>query len=83
MNSDNHAAAAVLLPARLAVATRAASSALADYGRNSAPRITREGMQQVVDIVWAAEAYPGPKPTPDTYMDLSYMARALAPPVNV
>jgi ABC-type nitrate/sulfonate/bicarbonate transport system substrate-binding protein len=79
----NHAAALAMLPARLAIAPRAASAALAEYAGRPQPSITPEGMQQVVDTVWAAEAYPQPKAAAETYMDLSYMARALARPVDV
>jgi ABC-type nitrate/sulfonate/bicarbonate transport system substrate-binding protein len=79
---SNHAAATRLLPARLAIAPQAASDALAEYARSPRPRITQEGMRQVVDIVWVAEGYSRVKGAPEKYMDLSYLSRALARPAQ-
>jgi ABC-type nitrate/sulfonate/bicarbonate transport system substrate-binding protein len=77
----NHAAALAALPARLAMTNGAASLALSEYARRPQPGIEPEGMRQVIDIVWAAEGYKGAKGAPTKYMDLSYVSRALAPPV--
>jgi ABC-type nitrate/sulfonate/bicarbonate transport system substrate-binding protein len=77
-DAANHAAATALLPDRLAIAPRAAAGALSEYAERPKPHIGSEGMQQVVDIVWAAEGYAQPKAAPEKYMDLSYISRALA-----
>ncbi len=78
----NRAAALALLPARLALAPRAAAQALSEYAERARPRIALEGMHQVVEIVWEAEGYPQPMGAPEKYMDLSYESRALARPVD-
>jgi ABC-type nitrate/sulfonate/bicarbonate transport system substrate-binding protein len=77
----NHAAALASLPPRLAMTQGAASLALSEYASRPEPRIEPEGMRQVIDIVWAAEGFKNAKGAPQQYMDLSYMSRALAPPV--
>lgn len=69
--------ALAMLPERLAIAPRAAASALQKLGSRTRPRITDEGLQQVIDTVWAAESYGGEKGAPAKYMDLAYMQRAL------
>jgi ABC-type nitrate/sulfonate/bicarbonate transport system substrate-binding protein len=79
---ENHAAATALLPARIATSPRAAAQALAEYARRPKPRITREGMQQVAEIVWNAEGYTQPGGAPENYMDRSYLSRALTRPVD-
>jgi ABC-type nitrate/sulfonate/bicarbonate transport system substrate-binding protein len=61
-----------MLPARLAIAPRAASAALEKFAQREPPQITPDGMRQVVDIVWDSEGYAGPKGAPEKYMDVSY-----------
>lgn len=63
------------LPARLAIAPRAAAAALEKFAQREPPQITPEGMRQVVDIVWSSEGYTGPQGAPEKYMDLSYAGR--------
>jgi hypothetical protein len=62
-----------MLPERLAIAPSAAAAALEKLARGAPPRLSEEGMQQVIDIVWASEGYTQPKGEPARYMDLSYM----------
>jgi hypothetical protein len=66
-----------MLPQRLAISPRAAAAALQKLSSRTRPRITDEGLQQVIDTVWDAERYAGAKGAPGKYMDLAYMKRAL------
>jgi ABC-type nitrate/sulfonate/bicarbonate transport system substrate-binding protein len=75
---QNKADALALLPDRLAIAPRAAAGAISKYAQRPKPQLTREGLKQVIDIVWASEGYTQAEGEPDKYMDLSYMTRALA-----
>lgn len=68
----NRSAALDVLPERLALAPRAALSALERFTEREPPEITPEGMRQVVEIVWDAEGYAGPGGAPEKYMDVSY-----------
>lgn len=81
-DARNHPRAITLLPTRLTIAPRAASEALSEYARRPKPTIVDEGMRQVIDIVWETEGYPRPRGPLDTYLDLSYMSRALALPAG-
>lgn len=65
-----------LLPARLNMDAEAAARAYDDLVRRPLPEITPEGLRQVIDIVWDAEALKGPKGAVDKYMDLSYLREA-------
>ena len=65
-----------MLPERLAIAPGAAAAALEELSQRAPPRLSAEGMQQVIDIVWASEGYSQPKGEPGKYMDLSYMKKA-------
>jgi ABC-type nitrate/sulfonate/bicarbonate transport system substrate-binding protein len=73
---DNALRAFQMLPQRLAIAPEAAGAALDKFARRAPPRLTAEGMQQVIDIVWASEGYTQAKGEPAKYMDLSYMNNA-------
>jgi ABC-type nitrate/sulfonate/bicarbonate transport system substrate-binding protein len=75
-DSENGLRAFAILPERLAIAPDAAAAALDQLSRREPPRLTAEGMQQVIDIVWASEGYTQPKGEPAKYMDLSYMRSA-------
>jgi ABC-type nitrate/sulfonate/bicarbonate transport system substrate-binding protein len=79
---NNHAAALALLPARLALAPQSAAETLSEYAERPRPRIARDSMHQVIEIVWEAEGYPQPIGAPEKYMDLSYESRALARPID-
>jgi ABC-type nitrate/sulfonate/bicarbonate transport system substrate-binding protein len=75
----SHASEArAMLPEHLATSDSAAAAALAKFASRSRPRLTPEGIEQVIDTYWNAERLTSPKGTPAKYMDLSYMDRALA-----
>lgn len=74
---SNASEAQTLLPQRLAVAPKAASAALERFASRARPRISSEGLQQVIDTYWDAERLAKAKRAPATYMDLAYMQRAL------
>ena len=79
LEDRSHAREALaMLPQRLAVAPKAASAALERFATRGRPRITPEGLQQVIDAYWDAERLTRPKPPADRYTDLSYMQRAKA-----
>jgi hypothetical protein len=40
------------------------------------PEITAESLGHVIDLVWHAEALPGPPAAPGKYLDLSYLEAA-------
>ena len=65
-----------MLPARLSIDAKAAAAALVNFGQRPPPRLTEEGMRQVIDTVWEAEGYAQPKGEPSRYMDLSYSEAA-------
>ena len=69
--------AMTMLPEHLAIAPKAASAALERIAARGRPRITSEGLQQVIDTYWEAERLTVPKRPPGSYMDLTYMKRAL------
>jgi len=60
-----------ILPERLAIAPKAAASALARLAQRPRPVLSEDGMRQVIDVVWEAEGYTQPKGTPSKYMDLT------------
>jgi len=60
-----------MLPEHLALSPAAARAALEQFAKRAPPLLTQEGMQQVIDTVWEAEGYSGPKGEPAKYMDLS------------
>lgn len=72
---ENAGQALDTLPERLAIAPKAAASALEKLAKRARPMISEEGLQQVIDTVWEAEGYTQPKGAPSRYMDLS-VARA-------
>jgi ABC-type nitrate/sulfonate/bicarbonate transport system substrate-binding protein len=68
---ENAGRALDMLPERLAIAAKAAASALDDLVKRPRPHISEEGLQQVIDTVWEAEGYTQPKGAPSKYMDLA------------
>jgi ABC-type nitrate/sulfonate/bicarbonate transport system substrate-binding protein len=70
------AAAVALLPQRLQIATDAAGRAFDEFVEKPLPAIDAAGLQQVIDVYWAAEGLATPKGAPEKYMDLSYQQRA-------
>jgi NitT/TauT family transport system substrate-binding protein len=65
-----------ILQARLKTDPKLASIAFDEIGRRPPPRITAEGLQQVIDVVWAAKGFKQPKSMPERYIDLSYLNQA-------
>jgi ABC-type nitrate/sulfonate/bicarbonate transport system substrate-binding protein len=70
--------ALALFPAHLAIEPQVARAALARFAAAPRPAITAQGMRQVIDVVYEAEGYPGPRGTPEKYMDLAYSDAASA-----
>lgn len=75
-NPANKAEAMTMLPARLGVSGEMAAKAFDRFAGRPRPAITADGLRQVIDVVWDAEGYKPPKPSPDKYMDPSYLERA-------
>jgi 2,6-dihydroxypseudooxynicotine hydrolase len=79
LEDPSHEAEAVkMLPPRLAIAPQAALIAYQKLASRGRPRVTADGIRQVIDTYWDAEQLTTPKTAPDTYMTLSYAERALA-----
>lgn len=70
------AEAIAVLPARLRIERTAAAAAFDALAGRPRPEITPDGLRQVIDIVWDAEAFTAPKGAPERYLDLGYRARA-------
>jgi len=75
-DTGNREAAIRLLPARLELDAKAATAGLAQMAARPQPEITAAGLRQVIDVYWAAENLKTPKPAPEKYLDLSYLATA-------
>lgn len=75
-DAANREEAVALLPARLKIDPQAAASAFDKLARSGRPEITPAGLRQVIDIVWEAEGFTASKPSPEKYLDLSYLDRA-------
>jgi len=73
LQKPEHAGEALdLLPQRLAIAPRAAASALGELAKRPPPQLSADGMRQVIDTVWEVEGYVQPKGAPQKYVDLSF-----------
>lgn len=72
----NQHAAVQLLPARLKMPHDAAARALHGMRSRPPPQITEAGVQQVMELVWAAEKFSVAMGHPSRYMDLSYLQRS-------
>ena len=68
--------AIAVLPERLHMDHAIASAAFDDYARYPVPEITAQSMAEVIDIVWDAAGYIGPKGTASKYLDLIFLQRA-------
>ena len=77
-DAANQAAAVQLLPARLNMAADAAVRALARVFSRPRPQVTEDGVQQVMDLVWASERFTAVQGSPAKYMDLRYQREAEA-----
>lgn len=60
---------------RLDLTAEAAAQAFDEAVRRPKPEIRKEGLRQVIDVVWDAEGLARPKGDPERYMDLSYYRR--------
>jgi len=77
-DAANQAAAVQLLPGRLNMAADAAARALERVFSRPRPQVTKEGVRQVMDLVWESERFEAAKGSPAKYMDLSYLREASA-----
>jgi len=75
----NKTEAVELLATRLDIDREAAAREYDALARSPPPSVTAEGLRQVIDIVWQAEAWPGAPAAPDKYLDLSYLHEASQP----
>lgn len=62
-----------LLPARLNIDRATAARAYDQIAAKPLPRITPDGLREVIAIVWASEGLRGAPAAPEKYMDLSYL----------
>lgn len=70
--------AIAVLPERLHMDHAIACAAFDDYARYPVPAITAQGMAEVIDIVWDAAGYSGPKGAAARYLDLGFLQKARA-----
>lgn len=75
-DTENKEEAIRMLPARLNIDAKTASSVYDELFTRPTPAITSEGLSQVIDIVWESEGYSGPKGAPEKYLDLSFLDKA-------
>ena len=75
-DTRNKQEAIALLPARLNIDMRVATAAYDELVQRPLPGITDEGLRRVIDVVWDAEGWTGPKGECGRYLDLSYLAQA-------
>ena len=73
---ENAAEAVSLLPRRLNIDPKAAERALAEMLKRPQPVIREQSLPQVIDIVWDAEGFSGPRGAPEKYLDLAYWTEA-------
>jgi ABC-type nitrate/sulfonate/bicarbonate transport system substrate-binding protein len=69
---ENAGEALDLLPSRLAIAPRAAAGVLDAFAKRPPPKLSAQGIREVIDTVWEAEGYVQPKGAPEKYVDLSF-----------
>jgi ABC-type nitrate/sulfonate/bicarbonate transport system substrate-binding protein len=72
-DTRNKEEAISLLPARLNIDRATAARAYDQIAAQPLPRITPDGLRQVIAIVWASERLSGAPAAPEKYMDLSYL----------
>ncbi len=75
-NPANRDAAVALFPSSLKLDAQSATAALSRIFSQPYPRITEDGVRQVVEMVWASEKFTSAKGSPEKYMDLSYLREA-------
>ncbi len=72
----NREEAVRLLLSRLAVDAGSAGHAFDAIARREPPAITGDGVRRVIDVVWDAEEYAGPRAAPEKYLDLAFASQA-------
>ncbi|MGQ0750902.1 MAG: ABC transporter substrate-binding protein [Betaproteobacteria bacterium] len=65
-----------ILRARLDLDPQAAAQAFDQFAQWPWPEIRKNGLRQVIDVVWEAEKLAPPKGEPEKYLDLTYLRRA-------
>lgn len=65
-----------ILRARLNIDPQGAADAFDQFAQRPWPEIRKNGLRQVIDVVWEAENLAAPKGEPEKYMDLTYLQRA-------
>jgi len=75
-DARNKSEAVELLKMRFEIEPQAAGKAFDRLAGRARPEIGREGLKQVVELVWKSEGFQTPPGAPDKYMDLSYLDRA-------
>jgi ABC-type nitrate/sulfonate/bicarbonate transport system substrate-binding protein len=77
LREPKHKAEAIdILRSRLDADGAMAASAFEQFAQRPRPEIRKEGLRQVIDVVWDAEGFALPKGEPAKYMDLTYFERA-------
>ncbi|HJQ61530.1 MAG TPA: ABC transporter substrate-binding protein [Burkholderiales bacterium] len=66
-----------IVRSRLDLDAEAAADAFDQFVQRPRPEIRKEGLRQVIDVVWDAESLALPKGDPERYMDLTYYERAI------
>jgi ABC-type nitrate/sulfonate/bicarbonate transport system substrate-binding protein len=69
-----------ILRAHLDLDSGAAAEAFDQFAERPWPEIRKEGLRQVIDVVWEAEEFAPPRREPERYMDLDYLERARRAP---
>ena len=76
LDRRNDRAAQDIAIARLQTDAKQTAEAYRAFVAKPRPEITAEGLRQVIDAVWDAEHFTGPRGAPEKYMNLSYLAQA-------
>ena len=78
LKEAKHKAEAIdILRSRLDSDAATANNAFEQFTQRTRPEIRKEGLRQVIDVVWDAEGLALPKGEPEKYMDLTYFERAM------
>ena len=78
LQEAKHKAEAIdILRSRLDADAATANNAFEQFAQRPRPEIRKEGLRQVIDVVWDAEGLALPKGEPERYMDLTYFERAM------
>lgn len=75
--AEHKAEAIDILRSRLDSDAATTNNAFEQFAQRTRPEIRKEGLRQVIDVVWDAEGLALPKGEPEKYMDLTYFERAM------